>query len=101
MGTQQQEIQAAATKAALMAAMEWGTPPIRVESDALTMAMIGEALELRPGTWAIVMRPDRWSRAESVVKRITDGREWGPGYEATIRKVGGQIRVYARKLEEN
>jgi hypothetical protein len=57
---------------------------------------IAAELKSRPGEWAVVMRPDRMARAETTEARINDGREYGAGYQATVRKIGAEIRVYAR-----
>lgn len=62
----------------------------------LTREEIGRELASRPGEWAVVARPDRIARAEALIDRIVAGTEYGSGFEATIRKLGGEIRVYAR-----
>lgn len=59
---------------------------------------IAAELAARDGEWAVVARPDRMARAEALADRINSGREYGKGYAATIRKIGGEIRVYAQKM---
>ncbi len=64
----------------------------------MTREQVAEELRSRPGEWAVVSRPDRVARAESTAERIGDGREFGPGFEATVRAAGDRsdVRVYAR-----
>lgn len=62
-----------------------------------TSAVIATALAGRSGEWAIVAICDRQARADALVGRISSGKEYGAGYSAVVRKVGGQIRVYARR----
>lgn len=59
---------------------------------------IARELQSRPGQWAVVNRPDRVARAESTAERINAGREFGDGFEATVRAAGDRsdVRVYAR-----
>jgi hypothetical protein len=74
-------------------------PPAQKNMGLLTREEIAAELEARPGEWAVVSRPDRVARGESTAERINDGREYGPGYEATVRYAGDRadVRVYARK----
>jgi hypothetical protein len=81
--------------------LQWGTPSQEPETAAPTMVEIGAALRAQPRWWAIVQRPDRMARAEGVLKRIELGDQWGPGFEAAIRKVGGQIIVWARYMGDD
>jgi hypothetical protein len=57
---------------------------------------IAYTLKTNAKSWAIVARHDRMARAETMADRITDGREYGDGFEAQVVKVGSEIRVYAR-----
>ncbi len=68
------------------------------ESLVMTRAEVGDELRAHPRMWAVVSRPDRVARAESTAERISDGREYGPGFEATVRAAGDRsdVRVYAR-----
>lgn len=72
--------------------------PPRNEDLAMTREQIGEALRARKGEWAVVYRPDRVARGEATAERIRDGREYGPGFDATVRAAGDRsdVRVYAR-----
>jgi hypothetical protein len=74
-------------------------PPTN-ESLVMTRAEVAAALSRRPGRWAVVGRPDRVARAEAHADRINAGREYGPGFEATVRAAGDRsdVRVYARKV---
>ena len=73
-------------------------PPVEDVDHVLTREDIARELNARPGQWAIVARPDRMARAETIIERIWSGREYGPGYAALVRKVGGEIRVYAQQV---
>lgn len=81
------------------ARLTWEEPPAADEPDAPARADVAKALARRPGRWAIVAYCDRVARAATVVERITDGREYGPGFQAVHRRVGNQHRVYARFLD--
>jgi hypothetical protein len=63
---------------------------------------IAAVLAARPGEWAVVSRPDRVARAELTAGRINAGREYGPGFESTVRAAGDRadVRVYARYVGE-
>jgi hypothetical protein len=64
----------------------------------MSREQIAAELRSRPGEWAVVNRPDRVARAESAAERISDGREFGDGFEACVRAAGDRsdVRVYAR-----
>lgn len=68
------------------------------ESLVMTREQIAAELRSRPGEWAVVSRPDRVDRGQKTADRITDGREYGQGFEATVRSAGDRadVRVYAR-----
>lgn len=70
------------------------------ESLVMTREDIANELRSRPGKWAVVSRPDRVARAEATAERISSGKEFGPGFEATVRAAGDRsdVRVYARKV---
>lgn len=72
--------------------------PPKNEDLITTRESIAEELRERPGDWAVVSRPDRVARAELTAARINDGREYGDGFEATVRAAGDRsdVRVYAR-----
>lgn len=70
------------------------TPPTSTEY-VPTRDDIAFTLRSRPRAWAVVARPDRLARAESLAKRISEGREYGPGFTSCIVKLGAEIRVYA------
>lgn len=59
---------------------------------------IAAALAARPGAWAVVARPDRAARADAMASRVNGGREYGPGHEARVVKIGPEFRVYARNF---
>lgn len=80
-------------------ALTWEMPARSTEY-VPTREDIAHTLKTRSNEWAIVARPDRWERAESIAKRIAEGREYGGGFETTISKVGAEIRVYARYVGE-
>lgn len=68
------------------------------ESLVMTREMIQAELVARPGQWAVVSRPDRVERGQKTADRINEGKEYGPGFEATVRSAGDRadVRVYAR-----
>lgn len=72
-------------------------PPTN-ESLVMSRDQVAAELRGRRGEWAVVSRPDRVVRAESTSARINDGREFGAGFEATVRAAGDRsdVRVYAR-----
>lgn len=72
--------------------------PPKNEDLITTRESIAEELRARKGEWAVVSRPDRVARAELTAARINDGREYGDGFEATVRAAGDRsdVRVYAR-----
>lgn len=72
-------------------------PPANTDRT-LTREDIAAELTARRGQWAVVARPDRMARAEALAERINGGKEYGQGFAATIRKIGGEIRVYAQRL---
>lgn len=78
--------------------VEWQDPPADDDASLPTREALAAALRKRPGKWAIVARVDRAARAESTRDRIESGREYGPGFEAVIRRVGNEHRVYARLI---
>jgi hypothetical protein len=65
----------------------------------LTREDIARELTERRGAWAVVARPDRMARAETLAERINTGKEYGQGFAATVRKYGAEIRVYAQKIK--
>ncbi|MDB5253900.1 MAG: hypothetical protein JWP27_3069 [Flaviaesturariibacter sp.] len=77
-----------------LAGITWETPPAQTPalSKGPNPAQVFAALDAHPGQWAVVARPDRASRAETVVTRFAD-----LGYEARVVKVGPEHRVYARR----
>lgn len=76
--------------------IQFDTPPA-TDQPAPTTAEIAQQLAENPGSWAIVARADRLARAEAMAARITSGTEYGQGHDALVRKVGGEVRVYARR----
>lgn len=80
-------------------ALTFEQPPTN-ESLVMSREDIGAELASRPGEWAVVSRPDRVARGEATAQRINEGREYGPGFEATVRAAGDRsdVRVYARKV---
>ncbi len=77
--------------------IEWSDLPDSDDPSVPGRELIGAALAKRPGRYAIVGRHDRITRAETHAARIESGREYGSGYSATVRRVGNEHRVYARK----
>lgn len=77
--------------------LTWEDPKPSTEH-VLTREDIVRELSARPGQWAVVARPDRMARAESLAERINGGREYGAGFGAVVRKYGAEIRVYAQRL---
>lgn len=77
-------------------AVTFENPPARDIDTMPSRQEIAAALADRPGDWAIVARVDRMPRAIAMSDRIREGREYGAGYAAVVRKIGAEIRVYAR-----
>lgn len=75
--------------------LTWDKPPLTDDPTVPTRIEIGAALVERRGEWAIVARHDRAARAATMVARILDGTEYGPGFRAVARRVGNEHRVYA------
>jgi hypothetical protein len=73
------------------------TLPAQNDPTVLTKAEIAEQLARVVDCWAIVARHDRYARAEAHAARVNDGREYGEGFEAEVRQIGSEHRVYARK----
>jgi hypothetical protein len=72
--------------------------PAQSDPTVLTKTEIAAQLAQSWACYAIVARHDRYARAEAHAARINDGREYGPGYEAEVRQIGSEHRVYARKI---
>lgn len=75
-------------------------PPAEDDPSVPSREQVAAALTRRAGKWAVVARQDRLVRAEGHVERINAGREYGAGFEALVRKVGSEHRVYARKVAQ-
>jgi hypothetical protein len=60
-----------------------------------TPAEIGAELKANGGAWAVVYRADRLARAETFAARVNDGKTYGKGYDAVVRKVGAECQVWA------
>jgi hypothetical protein len=73
-------------------------PPACDTDETLTREQIAWELRTNRGDWAIVARPDRRERAERIAERIESGREYGQGFVALVRKVGGEFRVYSQAV---
>lgn len=71
--------------------------PVPAEDDPtiLSKADIVAALKARPGKSARITSHDRKIRAAAHAQRITDGREYGPGFSAVARQIGGEHVVFA------
>lgn len=82
--------------------LTWEAPPMSTEhvptreDIAFTLHELRNLTAQAQGAWAVVARPDRMARAEQMAERINSGREYGSGYQAVVRKLGAEIRVYAR-----
>ncbi len=61
----------------------------------LSKADITAALKARPGKSARIASHDRRTRAEAHALRINDGREYGDGFSAIARQIGGDHIVFA------
>jgi hypothetical protein len=80
-----------------MGSLSFEDPPGMDDASVPTREEIGAALTVKRGHWAIVARHDRAARAESHAERINAGREYGAGFDALVRRVGNEHRVYARR----
>lgn len=80
-----------------MGSLSWETPPRGDDASVPSRDEIGAALAARRGQWAIVARHDRAARAAAHADRVNEGREYGGGFDAVVRRVGNEHRVYARR----
>lgn len=80
-----------------MGSLSFEEPPFADDASVPSRDEIGAALTVKRGRFAIVARHDRAARAAAHVDRINDGREYGAGFDALVRRVGNEHRVYARR----
>ena len=86
-----------------MTELKWEEPPPAARGP-LGYEETAQQLKAKPGQWAIVATFPRRSNAGTLSHNIRIGRTaaWQPAgdFEAVSRKVGEEVRVYARYLGE-